>query len=96
MSAHYYRKRPVVVEALRYTGENLAELVGWLGASFIIESDGTLTLPTLEGPMTVVKGAYVIRGVRGEYYPCDPQIFAETYDQVDQDQDNAREPQHAS
>ncbi|WP_414079495.1 hypothetical protein [Streptococcus suis] len=44
---------------------------------------GKLSVVTLEGVMTAKKGDYIIKGVRGELYPCKPDIFAETYERVD-------------
>lgn len=43
---------------------------------------GMLDIPTLEGNMTASRGDWIIRGVRGELYPCKPDIFKETYDEV--------------
>ncbi|MDN6798136.1 MAG: hypothetical protein L0L50_02335 [Propionibacterium sp.] len=49
---------------------------GW----YIDPADGSLIIRTLEGDMRVAPGDYVIRGVRGEFYPCKPDIFAATYE----------------
>lgn len=45
---------------------------------------GTLGIPTLEGVMTASPGDYIIRGVQGEFYPCKPDIFEQTYEAVDE------------
>jgi hypothetical protein len=45
--------------------------------------DPLLVIPTLEGDMTALKGDWIIRGVKGEFYPCKPDIFAATYEPVD-------------
>jgi hypothetical protein len=85
-----YRKRPVVIQAAQYTGTNLDELKAF-GAP--VEpmpdtDDGTLQIRTLEdGPNSQVKHAvtmndWIIRGVRGEFYACKPDIFEATYEQV--------------
>jgi len=81
-----YRKKPVVIEAVRWTGENfeeVADLVEGLKGRFIYdESDMSLKLITLEGTMTAMPGDYIIKGVRGELYPCKPDIFEQTYEPV--------------
>lgn len=90
-----YRKKPVEIEARGpLTAENSAEIAEWSGA---VESPevgptdersvyaGALVIPTLEGPMTVRLGDYVIRGVQGEFYPCKPDIFEATYEKVPDD-----------
>ena len=79
-----YRKRPVTVEALQYTGQNGSELRAWLhegGATYSTEG-WPLAILTLEGQLEVSPGDFVIRGVRGEFYPCKPDIFEATYEAV--------------
>lgn len=79
MNAKQYRKKPVVIWAMEYDGENQAEIVKWAGGKF--ESlNGHLVVSTLEGLMTVSPGDYVIRGVQGEFYPCKPDIFEAIYE----------------
>jgi hypothetical protein len=79
-----YRKRPVEVEAVQYRA---GELDGWF-AQFVIDGrmrhteDGTLLIQTLEGVMEAQPGDWIIRGVKGEIYPCKPDIFERTYDTV--------------
>jgi hypothetical protein len=89
-----YRKRPVVIEAVQYT----AGYDGWWALNawaqqwrdtdddvvLRINSDGTLTIPTLEGDMRAVLGDWIIRGVQGEFYPCKPDIFDATYEPADE------------
>lgn len=78
-----YRKKPVEVEAMRYDKRNYrAALVfapNVAGFDWLYEK---LTLNTLEGEMTVSDGDYIIKGVQGEFYPCKPDIFHETYEPV--------------
>lgn len=84
-----YRKRPVVIEAMQFIGENAAEVAAWCGG--LVESadcsgDGppyVVRIDTLEGSMLAGRGDYVIRGVQGEHYPCRPDIFEATYEAVD-------------
>ena len=79
-----YRKKPVEIEAVRYDGENEREIGRFVGLdASIMGRERALVIHTLEGNMTVSPGDYVIRGVRGEHYPCKPEIFHETYDPVE-------------
>lgn len=80
-----YRKKPLVVEALQWTGDNLAEVYAFCP---IIQSEFPhydnfipgLYIRTLEGEMHVSLNDFIIKGVRGEFYACKPDIFWETYD----------------
>ena len=88
-----YRKKPVVIDAVRYNGfENLGQTEGvfserptWLNYAinnnviFLDDSDEHLKINTLEGAMVVNVGDYIIRGVKGEIYPCKPDIFEMSY-----------------
>lgn len=93
MSAGQYRKRPVVVEAMRYGTNNGWQIRAW-SKSAVIESpvlDPTpdnptghyLQILTLEGMMSAGVGDWIIRGVKGEFYPCKPDIFELTYEPAD-------------
>ena len=78
-----YRKRPVVIEAVQFTPATrraVAEFVGDAGRYNL--EDGTFRIQTLEGEMTASWGDWIIRGVRGEFYPCKADIFAATYSEV--------------
>jgi len=82
-----YRKRPVAIEARKYTGENADEITRWCESAVLMKDDQSLVEPWLvilteEGDMTVSLGDYVIKGVAGEFYPCKPDIFAQTYEEV--------------
>ena len=87
-----YRKRPVAIEAMLWDGTSIDELQEFLdGYSHNFSSiptdrknsDGYLVhINTLEGVMTANVGDYVIKGVRGEFYPCKPDIFEATYEEV--------------
>ena len=82
-----YRKKPVVIEAVQYTYGNALEVLGWMGMDNTLCQtwDGeTLAIPTLEGTMRASVGDYIIKGIRGEYYPCKPDIFYDTYDRVEE------------
>lgn len=74
------RKKPVVVEAMLYTGPNFDEVGEWCGA-FHAGTD-YLIIKTLEGNHRANPGDWVIKGVKGEFYPCKPDIFDQTYEVV--------------
>jgi hypothetical protein len=76
-----FRKKPVVIEAMQYTGRNAVAVMEWAGIPEISEDlTGGIEIATLEGTMRADPGDWVIRGVRGELYPCKPDIFAATYE----------------
>lgn len=91
-----YRKKPVVIEAIQWTGENELEIKKFVGESLIIDlirepqltEQGfipkwvELKIKTLEGIHLANIGDYIIKGVKGEYYPCKPDIFEKTYEEV--------------
>ena len=81
--ANEYRKKPVVIEAIQYDGM-VQDVVDFVGMENTEMNDGMtkLYIKTLEGDMLVSHGDYVIKGVRGEFYPCKPDIFKETYEIV--------------
>lgn len=89
-----YRKRPVEVEARQvpYGGDpdtvpqEIYDLAQWCrgyeGYTFV-DGHWFIDIPTLEGTMRANPGTYIIRGVHGEFYPCDGEIFHETYEAVE-------------
>lgn len=78
-----YRKKPVVIEAVQYDGKNAMEVLAWAKVPEITEAfEGGLEIKTLEGVMTANVDDWIIRGVKGELYPCKPDIFAATYELV--------------
>lgn len=77
-----FRKKPVVIEAEQYRiGGDLPFVEE--GVLDYDEDTHTQGIQTLEGRMIVSDGDWVIRGVKGEYYPCKPDIFAATYEAVE-------------
>ena len=88
-----YRKKPVVIEAVQWTGDNLREIIDFTGLhesakkwtweeyEKVVALQG-LKIFTLEGPLNASPGDYIIKGVQGEFYPCKPDIFEATYDSV--------------
>lgn len=95
-----YRKRPIEIEAVQWTGDNVDEVLALVplakDGEFDLPNDdmyvkpgighmpsqGKLYIPTLEGTMTANLGDWIIRGVKGELYPCKPDIFEQTYEAV--------------
>jgi hypothetical protein len=88
-----YRKKPVVVEAVKWDGNNLAYILSFTGRHHsisdwewerveeLVAAEG-LKIFTLEGPLKASIGDYIIRGIKGECYPCKPDIFKATYEKV--------------
>lgn len=85
-----YRKKPVIVEAMKYetTAKKAIEFCEGK-ASLNIHSD--VIIETLEGHMTVFYGDYIIKGVEGDFYPCSPGIFNKTYEAVSVDEEGLQE-----
>lgn len=90
-----YRKKPVVIEAVQFEGSwaDARPILEWMehdrpidrsGArwSWSDRDGGILHINTLEGEMTASPGDWIIKGVKGEFYPCKPDIFAVTYEAV--------------
>jgi hypothetical protein len=79
-----FRKKPVVIEAVQWTGNNLEEIRQFTQniATYSSLSD-LLIIPTLEGNMTAIPTDWIIKGVKGEFYPCKNDIFEQTYEKVD-------------
>lgn len=77
-----YRKKPVIVEAEQWTGSNLnCDESLFHTPKVMIKSDGSeFLVSTLEGIMKGKKDDWLIRGIKDEFYPCKPDIFAATYE----------------
>ena len=81
-----YVKKPVVVDAIQMLSDNIDQVYEMLGDSLIIVGDMDNLkhfIDTLEGIMEISWGDYVIKGVKGEFYPCKPDIFELSYDKID-------------
>jgi len=76
-----YRKKPVVIEALKWDGENFDAVNNFTDGA-AKKKGKALIIPTLEGNHKASVGDMIIKGVNGEFYPCKPDIFAKTYDDV--------------
>jgi hypothetical protein len=78
-----YRKKPVVIEAVRLTPDNVQEAVAFCGGKLKAHPLTGLLIETLEGNMLASAGDWIIKGVKGEFYPCKPDIFEATYEPAD-------------
>jgi len=88
-----FRKKPVVIDAVQWNGSNLREIIDFTGLhpsaqkwswdeyGQVVKTDG-LKIFTLEGKMNADIGDYIIKGVKGEFYPCKPDVFNATYEAV--------------
>lgn len=77
-----YRKKPVAIEAMQLTENNIEEVGDWI-SDHDINVGGTMRyveIHTLEGVMRADIGDWVIKGVKGEFYPCKPDVFEATYE----------------
>ena len=82
-----YRKKPVEIEAIQWNSDNIEKVYEMLGNNLIVtpSADGERLyhfIRTLEGDMELSWNDYVIKGVKGEFYPCKPDIFELTYDKI--------------
>lgn len=81
-----FRKKPVVIEAQRVTVNNLDQIANWCRGSVkgtkLPLHERVVDIQTLEGEMRADVGDWIIKGVKGEFYPCKPDIFEMTYEKV--------------
>jgi hypothetical protein len=82
-----YRKKPVEIEAVQWVSDNIEQVYEMLGDNLIINTDEDKDevkhfINTLEGKMEMSWGDYIIKGVKGEFYPCKPDIFELTYEKI--------------
>ncbi|NQD40531.1 hypothetical protein [Glutamicibacter halophytocola] len=85
-----FRKKPVTIEAMQLSPSNREELFKWASSQTPLghlvpvvpkmRTIGQMLIHTLEGTMTAIPGDWIIRGVQGEFYPCKPEIFEQTYE----------------
>jgi len=76
-----YRKRPVVIDAIQFDGTNHDAVADFCAPQPVkVGGNFTLIIPTLEGEMTASARDWIIKGVKGEFYPCKPDIFEATYE----------------
>lgn len=79
-----YRKKPVEIEAVQWTGNNCIEVAEFMFGTnvYINNIKGYVEIETLEGKMFAEVNDYIIKGVKGEFYTCKPDIFEQTYEEV--------------
>lgn len=78
----YYVPNPVVIEARQLTENNSSDICNWLGNNYLYMDhlpEPELFINTLEGVMKIKIGYYVIKGIAGEFYGCEPSIFEKKY-----------------
>ena len=78
-----YRKKPVVIEAEQFNPDKARWPGGVVQCEIDPDKPKDYRIQTLEGPFVVTPGDWIITGIKGETYPCKPDIFAATYDPVD-------------
>lgn len=86
-----YRKKPVVIEAIQYTGTNQIQILEWVEKNKVMrevripmDNYCPMNIVTLEGIMLANPLDYLIIGIKGEVYPCKPDIFEATYEKVEE------------
>lgn len=79
-----FRKKPVVIEAekLKFTTDSQQKCIDFTEGKARKGLDGVIIITTLEGDMVANTGDWIIKGVNGEFYPCKPDIFEKTYEDV--------------
>ena len=84
MKIKKYRKKPVIIEAVIWDGSSACAefLSGWTNKTLRLTSSNRLIIPTLEGDHYANEGDIIIKGVADEFYPCKPDIFEQTYEEV--------------
>lgn len=76
-----YKTKPCEIEAVQWTGQNIKEIMQFTTDKDNIHiKDSELLVSTLEGDMKASVGDYIIKGLRGEYYPCKPDVFCKKYE----------------
>ncbi len=81
-----FRKKPVVIEAIKWDGTNFDDVYSFMylhtDTTISDMPSGNIVIHTLEGDMIANVGDWIIKGVNGEFYPCKPDIFEKTYEEV--------------
>lgn len=77
-----YVKKPILIEAVQYTGKNQDEIADFYPQVCGAFSSDCIFITTLEGTMSADVGDYIIKGIKGEFYPCKPDIFEASYSEV--------------
>ena len=81
-----YRKKPIIIEAIQWTGFNINEVRQFMKPKYPAMSHevkpNCLIISNLEGNYYASLGDWIIKGIKGEFYPCKPDIFEETYEHI--------------
>ena len=77
-----YRKKPVIIEAIQYLSDDVVEDVIKFTHGQAYKFKGGIEIPTLEGNHLASIGDFIIKGIKGEFYPCKPDIFNASYEEV--------------
>ena len=75
-----YRTKPCEIEAIQWTGENIMQIREFAHPN--VRYQKYLFIDTLEGRMRADVGDYIIKGLRGEFYPCKPDVFEKKYELI--------------
>ena len=86
-----YQKKPIIIEAIQWTGKNFNEIEKFIGNDFLklnlishTVNTPDILIPTFQGVVKATIGDYIIKGLQGECYPCKPDIFRETYQPIEE------------
>lgn len=83
-----YRTKPCEIEAVQFTNDNFKEIVAFTNGEAhncckgMVDGKAYCDIITLEGIMTATEGDYIIKGLRGEHYPCKPDVFEKKYEEI--------------
>lgn len=96
MKPEKYTKKPVTIQAMQWDGTKAQWIIDWVRSNGAVatywgpgewDADAPdahyIAIKTLEGDMLANPGDWIIQGVRGEFYPCKPDIFEQTYEKAD-------------
>lgn len=89
-----YRKKPVIIEAIQWDGKNFDAIMSFMnkdhGHKLNYENaeeyslkTGKIPIRTVEGTINASSGDWIIKGIKGEFYPCKPDIFEQTYELIE-------------
>lgn len=76
------KTKPCEIEAIQWTGKNIIEILDWGQGKILWNDVDDLFIDTLEGRMKANINDYIIKGLRGEYYPCKPDVFEKKYEEI--------------
>lgn len=79
-----FRKKPIEIEAIKWVPceSVLMKLCDFMGGKVTTDANMRIEIETLEGKIYASSGDWIIKGVKGEFYPCKPDIFEATYEQI--------------